>query len=527
LSEEIKKNESSEDGQKKTFSVNIPEDDFIDDIPAPEGEVPSDGKPHKVVRYVDSSPKAEKPAKEKKKKGGIVGEFFAGAAAGAKTVGEGISAGIKTVSEMKPKAEKSAKAEKPAKVEEPVKIAEPARAEEPVKVEEPTRVEEPVKVPEPKKAPKPVKTEEPEGDETQFPKDEKKAKAPASGIMAKLNSLPTGAVIGGAIGILVVLIAIILLIATSCSAGDEPSRPNNPGSDITISEGENGEPGSETNPEGEGDAPVIVPDRKANFVEAFNANNDVVGWLYVPGLNEVDAGVCFSYDKTYPYNKRDVKGNKVPNSYWIEGAYYSHYRNLFGDTAAELSTNTVIFGHSDLGKENLAYTNDDPNGPLFSQLFHFKDPSFAEKTPYIYLTLPGEETVWKVFAVFYNDAKATKNTFAPYYKSGAGDLWYIEPSPGLDEYELMLQTMQDRSIYDYNVEVGINDQILTLSTCTVAYGLQARDNYRFVIAAKLVYDDSETESNLADFTIRANAPIPETYRDEFDEYLSTWKPSAN
>ena len=265
MSEEIKKNESSEDGQKKTFSVNIPEDDFIDDIPAPEGEVPSDGKPHKVVRYVDSSPKAEKPAKEKKKKGGIVGEFFAGAAAGAKTVGEGISAGIKTVSEMKPKAEKPAKAEKPVKIEEPVKIAEPARAEEPVKVEEPTRVEEPVKVPEPKKAPKPVKTEEPEGDETQFPKDEKKAKAPASGIMAKLNSLPTGAVIGGAIGILVVLIAIILLIATSCSAGDEPSRPNNPGSDITISEGENGEPGSETNPEGEGDAPVIVPDRKANF----------------------------------------------------------------------------------------------------------------------------------------------------------------------------------------------------------------------------------------------------------------------
>ncbi|MBQ2898919.1 MAG: hypothetical protein IJE28_04170, partial [Oscillospiraceae bacterium] len=123
MSEEIKKNESSEDGQKKTFSVNIPEDDFIDDIPAPEGEVPSDGKPHKVVRYVDSSPKAEKPAKEKKKKGGIVGEFFAGAAAGAKTVGEGISAGIKTVSEKKPKAEK---AEKPVKAEKPKKAEKPA-----------------------------------------------------------------------------------------------------------------------------------------------------------------------------------------------------------------------------------------------------------------------------------------------------------------------------------------------------------------------------------------------------------------
>ena len=53
--------------QKKPFSVNIPEDDFVDDIPVPEDGTSSDGKPHKVVRYVDNSPKEEKAAKEKKK----------------------------------------------------------------------------------------------------------------------------------------------------------------------------------------------------------------------------------------------------------------------------------------------------------------------------------------------------------------------------------------------------------------------------------------------------------------------------
>ena len=162
MSEEIKKNESPEDGQKKNFSVNIPEDDFIDGIPAPEGEAPVNGRPHKVVRYVDNSPKQEKPSKEKKKKGGFVGEFLAGAAAGAKTVGEGISAGIKTVSEKKPKTEKAAKAEAPAfeeplKSEEPVKVSEPVKAEAPVEAEEPTRVEEPVKA-------EPVKVSEPKNE---------------------------------------------------------------------------------------------------------------------------------------------------------------------------------------------------------------------------------------------------------------------------------------------------------------------------------------------------------------------------
>jgi len=469
--------------QKKNFSVNIPDEDFIDDIPVPEDGVSPEGKPRKVVRYVDNSPKEEKPAKEKKKNN-FVGEFFAGAAAGAKTVGEGISAGIKTVSEKKPKPEKA----KPA-------------------------------------APK----KEEVADETQFPKDEKPAKEnPLSGIMDKLKNLPTKTVIIGAAAILVVLIALILIIATSCSPSEEPSGPNNPGNNIVIGEDENNGDDPEQNT-GE-DEKFEIPNRKNQYVEAFNTNNDVVAWLYIPGLEDVDAGVCFSYDKSYPYNKRDITGKKIPNSYWIDGAYYTHFRNFFGNTSAELSTNTVIFGHSDLGKENLSYKNDDPNGPLFSQLFNFKDPSFAEQTPYIYLTLPEENTVWEIFAVFYNDAKAVNNVFAPYYNNSksAGDLWYIEPSPKTDEYDLMLRTVQERSIYDYDVEVTTGDQILTLSTCTVAYGLQARDNYRFVIVAKLVTDvANEHVDKNASFVLNANAPIPETYKEEFNGYLSSWKPSED
>ena len=492
MSEEFKNSENTgaEQTGKKPFSVTIPEDDFVNDIPAPEGEVPAEGKPHKVVRYVESAPKAEKPKKTEKKKSGIVGEFFAGAAAGAKTVSEGISAGIKTVSEKKPKEEKPVK-EKPAKAEKPAKVQ------------------------------KPVET-----DETQFPKDEKKASAlpPVfSGIMNKINSLPTGAVLGGAAVLLVVLVAIILIAATSCSPSENtPSDITPSGGQITV-DPEN-TPGTSDNQE-EAEKPLEIPDREVQFAEAYSANNDVVGWLYIPGLEDIDAGVCFSYDKSYPYNKRDVTGKKVPNSYWIDGAYYTHFRGLFGNTAEDLSMNTVIFGHSDLGKENLSYTNDDPNGPLFSQLFSFKDPSFAEKTPYVYLTLPGEETVWEVFAVFYNDASALNSTFKNYYKSGAGDLWYIEPAPTEPEYALMLETVQKRSIYDYDVEVSTEDRILTLSTCTVGFGINNRDNYRFVVVAKLVEDTENLMTKNAKFTINADAPIPGTYKDDFAKYASSWKPA--
>lgn len=473
MSDEFKNNEKQNtENNKKHFSVTIPEDDFIDSIPTPETGS-SDSKPHKVVRYVDNSPKKEQKSTPEKKKTNFVGEFFACAAAGAKTVGEGISAGIKTVSEKKPHTDKQPKTEKKSVI-----------------------------------------------DETKFPEKDKKV---SSGKFTdKLNALPTGAVIGGAIAILIVLIAIILLVATSCAPSEKnPSSDNSSSGNIVINPSDSSDENGD-----DSDTPLEIPDRKTQLSDAFNANNDVVAWLYIPGLEDIDAGVCFSYDSTYPYDKRDITGKKIPNSYWINGAYYTHYRGLFGNTAEELSTNTVIFGHSDLGKENLSYTNDDPNGPLFSQLFSFKDPSFAEKTPYIYLTLPGEDTVWEVFAVFYNDSKATSSTFASYYKKGnAGDLWYIEPAPTKAEYQTMIDTMKSRSIYDYNVEVTAEDQILTLSTCTVGYGLNSRSNYRFVVVAKLVENTEELTDKNASITINANAPIPSTYQDEFNKYALNWKPS--
>ena len=170
-------------------------------------------------------------------------------------------------------------------------------------------------------------------------------------------------------------------------------------------------------------------------------------------------------------------------------------------------------------------------GPLFSQLFNFKDPSFAEKTPYIYLTLPGEDTVWEIFAVFYNDAKAENSNFASYYpknQKNAGSLWYIEPSPAKDEFQAMIDAAQRRSIYDYDVEVSADDKILTLSTCTVAYGLNSRSNYRFAIVAKLV-ENPETEhiEKNASFVLNEDAPIPKTYKDEFEDYLKNWEPAKD
>ena len=303
------------------------------------------------------------------------------------------------------------------------------------------------------------------------------------------------------------LLAVLMLFTTGCNKKEESEKDDDT-SKIDI------RPGNEDN--NSTNEPVIleVPSRLDKIADAFNVNNDVVGWLYIPGLEDVDSGVCQD-KKKYSYNYKDITGKQV-SEYWVTGAYYTHLRNTFGDSTDDLSTNTVIFGHSDLGKTHLLYMNDDPTGPRFSQLFSFKDPDFAEKTPYIFFSTADGDHVWEVFAVFYNDSKL----------DGGKSLWYIEPEPGND-YETLLETVRSRSLYNYDVDVSTDDKILTLSTCTVGYGLNARKRYRFVVVAKLLDGEEEIYDRNAYFEINESAPIPSSYSNEFEEYIKSWTPGAS
>ena len=316
------------------------------------------------------------------------------------------------------------------------------------------------------------------------------------------------------ISVVSLLMALLMVCLAGCNKDGKDNSSSGSSGGIVITPDDSSDTSSEDN------APKLeIPTRTDKVKSAKDANKDVVGWLYIPGLSGVDHGVCHDAS-SYSYDRRDINGKKLGGigsgkEYWVYGAYYTHLRNTFGDDESAMSTNTVIFGHSDLGITNKNYKDDDPEGPLFSQLFRFRDPSFAEKTPYIYFSTPTKTLVYEVFSVFYNDAKI----------DGGKSLWYIEPEPGVD-YGTLLDTVKERSLYKYDVDVTTSDKILTLSTCTVGFGLQKRGNYRFVIVAKLVSDTSDLRVKNASFTINADAPIPSTFEKTFKDYVANWKPST-
>lgn len=212
--------------------------------------------------------------------------------------------------------------------------------------------------------------------------------------------------------------------------------------------------------------PLEHPGFLEEIAERDEVNSDVVGYLYVPNTEVDDVVVWYPNDPNEYYLRRSWD-----RSYSQEGCYYADFRNTFEGDADSLSRNTVIYGHSlDL--------NDDPNAPYFSQLKKFFDQDFAEENPYLYFSTEEEDLVWEIFAVFF----------------ATTDLDYNNPDPTNEAFASLIQEVEQRSLYNYDIDVGANDKIITLSTCTYLFTRQYPNKYRYVVMAKLV--DKETANKV-------------------------------
>ena len=212
--------------------------------------------------------------------------------------------------------------------------------------------------------------------------------------------------------------------------------------------------------------PVVIPEDAQpdenipeKLQQAKASNNDVIGWLQLPGSG-VDYPVVQAEDNDY-YLTHNASGQTAKN-----GAIYAHYRNYLAN-AYSLPANTTLFGHNTLMKSD----------PMFMELLEFYDLSYAQNHQYLSFTFPdGTTTYWKIFAVL--DTLAEDEGF-----------YYYNPSPSLEELQHIQQEAQARSYYDYGLDVSEQDPILSLSTCTYKYrnwlGL-ARTDVRFVVMARLV-----------------------------------------
>ena len=221
------------------------------------------------------------------------------------------------------------------------------------------------------------------------------------------------------------------------------------------------ESNSSTDNLGEIEQDTLSEDMKQLIYES-KKNRDTIGFIRIPNT-EISNPVLQSHNNSV-YLRTDER-----NKSSIYGCYFADYKSSVS-SREYLSDNIIVYGHSDL--------TDNPDGVKFSQLFRFTQKEFAEKTPYIYLTVPEEEQVWQIFAAFYTDI------YLNYITSTLSDEEVLELS----------QTAMELSVFDYGVSVAGDDNLLTLSTCSIKNSDDG--NQRFVVMAKLVDSDSEIKESI-------------------------------
>ncbi len=192
-----------------------------------------------------------------------------------------------------------------------------------------------------------------------------------------------------------------------------------------------------------------------NYIASLlTVNPDTVGWLKIPGTN-IDYPVVQGLDNDH-YLKYNFYNEKDRNG-WV----FMDYRNEKGD----LDKNTILYAHN-------RYSSGVMFGPLMDTLHKkwYTNP----KNKYITFDTIYGTYKWEVFSL---------------YKVNVQDYGMKIAFKDDESWEAFIKKLKKRSIYNFNVDVGKDDKIITLSTCT---NNRAK---RMLLHAVWHYEPKATEEN--------------------------------
>lgn len=167
-----------------------------------------------------------------------------------------------------------------------------------------------------------------------------------------------------------------------------------------------------------------------DFSALLRQNQDVIGWLLIPGA-QVDHPVVQAVDNDY-YLHRNLYGETE-----YAGTIFMDYRCRWGE-----SPNAVIYGH------NMT------DGSMFGHLKQYMEESVWEENPSFWFITPQHVYRCDIFAVYLTTAE--ENYIRTEFADDADFMNYVEMARSQSAYR----------IADVDIEPG--DQIMTLSTCNYA-----------------------------------------------------------
>ena len=204
----------------------------------------------------------------------------------------------------------------------------------------------------------------------------------------------------------------------NASTGPRPTIPVNPVPPTTT------DPYKPTQPA------TILPE----FQELYDTNNDMVGWIQIPGTI-VD----------YP-----VVQSKYEANFYLRKNFYKQYAvcgTIYAREACDVarpSDNVVLYGH------HMA------DGSMFAQLeTRYKRQSFWEEHQYLTFDTLYEHHTYQIIACFRTSANL-----------GQGFSYHIfNEADNEEEFNAFIAEVKRLALYDTGLTAEYGDKLLTLSTC--------------------------------------------------------------
>lgn len=244
--------------------------------------------------------------------------------------------------------------------------------------------------------------------------------------------------------------------------------------------------------------------------QAYSINNDLVGWLSIPGT-ELDTAVVQSDDNSYYLKKDFYNKTTYETSSDNYGNIYLDYRCVTPD----VSKNMVIHGHTTGRSDGIPKQS-------FRSLYNYKNMDYFIENPIIKYSSLTEEYTYKICAVFLSNTNPKDDN--GYFFN------YIYPDMSENNMVGYIEQVNQRKLYETGVSLEKGDKIITLSTCTYDFG--ASVDTRLVVVARLLHEGESEEIDASLVKENPDYRRPQVWynsKGKTNPYKNStkWEPSPN
>lgn len=218
-------------------------------------------------------------------------------------------------------------------------------------------------------------------------------------------------------------------------------------------------------------------------------NDDMQGWVEIEGTN-LSYPVVQSKDNLY-YHRRNFQGE---DDYY--GIPYLDYECRLDTDPERCSDNLIIYGHN-IGNDGL----------MFNPLSYYKQLDFYKQHPVVRFDSIYKEQEYKIFGVMIVNSEPEQDNGTVF------KYWQQVDFDDEEEFNAFVNEVRKRSMWDIDVDVQPDDNLLTLSTCCYDF----RPNARCVILARAIREGEDRTVDTSTAKVNEDAYYPKAYYDALNE----------